>query len=73
MTTDTAATVSQQLLAAGFEHSRRIASTGESIFIQKDRLEGPELLALMGILVPGGTPLPDVAIAWEQPSGIVIT
>jgi hypothetical protein len=73
VTTDTAATVSEQLLAAGFEHTRRIGDTGESIFIQKDRLEGPELLALMTILVPGGTPLPNVAIAWEQPNGIVIT
>lgn len=65
MTRAVADTISAALQAVGYDHTRFITGDEHRIVLQKDVFEGPDLLTMIGILVPGGTPLEGVAVRWS--------
>jgi hypothetical protein len=66
MTRDVADKITAGLEAAGFDYTRIVDSNGHRIELARRELAGPDILALLEVLLPGGAPIPNAVVSWQS-------
>ena len=65
MTKDVADTISESLQKAGYDHARFITGDQHRIEITRNTFDGQDLIALVQILAPTGSPIPGIGAQIE--------